>query len=57
MKFLGYIAIIGGLIIMTINGKPHSWGKSKSGKPVWLHLLIDLGGTLFMLLGLFLLSK
>lgn len=57
MKFLGYIAIIGGLIIMTINGQPHSWGKSKSGKPVWIHLLIDLGGVLLMLLGLFLLNK
>ena len=57
MKILGYIAIIAGFIIMVLNGKPYSWGKTKTGMPVWKHLLIDLGGILFMGLGFFLIDK
>lgn len=57
MKIIGYIVLIGALIVMFLNGNPHSWGKLKSGMPVWKHLLIDLGGLFLMALGFTLMGK
>lgn len=57
MKFLGYVVIITGFIIMFLNGAPSQWGKFKSDMPIWKHLLIDLGGILVLGLGFFLIDK
>lgn len=57
MKFLAYIVMTAGFIILFLNGSPSNWGKSKSGMSTWKHLLIDLGGILVFGLGLFLLDK
>jgi len=51
MEVLGYIIAIVGFIGLFLNGKPHSWGKTKSGKPVWQHIIIDIVSALVMILG------
>ncbi|MDD3391988.1 MAG: hypothetical protein PHE54_00340 [Bacilli bacterium] len=57
MEILGNILAIVGFISMVFNGKPHSWGKTKSGKPVWQHIIIDIVSALIMVLGFTLAGK
>jgi len=53
MKILGYIIIIVGVGIMAFNGSPRRWEKGTYLK----HILIDVGGVLVALAGLWLLDK
>ncbi len=53
MKILGYILIILGLGTMTFNGSPRRWEKGTYLK----HIMIDVGGVLVALAGLWLLGK
>jgi len=53
MKILGYAMIAVGVGIMTFNGKPRHWEKGAYLK----HILIDVGGVLVALAGLWLLDQ
>ncbi|OQB22394.1 MAG: hypothetical protein BWY11_02073 [Firmicutes bacterium ADurb.Bin182] len=53
MKILSYIVIIAGLGILISTGSPRRWGKGTCPK----NILIDAGGALAALAGLWLLNK
>ena len=53
MKILGYVVIIVGLGILISTGSPRRWEKGTYLKKI----LIDVGGTLVALAGLWLLDK
>lgn len=53
MKILGYIVIIVGLGILVSTGSPRHWEKGTYLK----NILIDVGGMLVALAGLWLLDK
>lgn len=53
MKILGYILIIAGIGVMTFTGSPRRWEKGTYLKKI----LIDVGGVLVALAGLWLLDQ